>query len=286
MIEGKKIGIIILNYKDAETIKHLIALIGKYHSIDDIVIVDNLSPDNSFNRLQSIRNKKIHLIQTNMNGGYSYGNNFGAFFLIEKCQSDVIFIANPDVEFTEMFLIQMVKVMETYQVQAASGYMIMPNGFKHLIRNTHINSFRREVLDCTIILKHIFPYKGNVFKKGQGKIFVEWIPGSLFAIDANSYKKIHGLDEHVFLFYEEQILGKKFQQEGYKMIIDTDVSYIHNHSTSINKSIKRYEQVKQLYQSKWYFCTHYMKIGLIKKMILRIIIFYGLSLRRILYKFM
>lgn len=53
---------------------------------------------------------------------------------------------------------------------------------------------------------------------------MEWIPGSLFAIDAKTYKELKGLDDKVFLFYEEQILGWKFIQVGYKMVIDTDIS--------------------------------------------------------------
>ena len=44
------------------------------------------------------------------------------------------------------------------------------------------------------------------------------------AIDAKTYKELKGLDDKVFLFYEEQILGWKFIQVGYKMVIDTDIS--------------------------------------------------------------
>ena len=68
------------------------------------------------------------------------------------------------------------------------------------------------------------------------------------------------------------------------MIIDTDISYYHNHSVSINKSIKQLEQVKQLYKSKYYFYTHYEHISLLQRWLMRVAIQYGIFSRRWLYK--
>lgn len=286
MIEEKMIGLIILNYKDAQTTIRLLRQIGGYVSIDHIVVVDNLSPDDSFEQLKKMANDKIDVIQSDRNGGYSYGNNFGAFFLMNKYHLDILFIANPDVEFTENFLIRIVHDMNQNLAQAASGYMKMPENAYPVVRNPRINTFWREVLDCTCILKHIFPFRGDVLRQGTGIQQVEWIPGSLFAIDSSVYKKIGGLDDNVFLFYEEQILGKIFLDHGYNMIIDTDITYFHNHSVSINKSIKRYDQVKQLFKSKYYFYTRYAHISFVKRLFLACLIVYGLIARKILYKFM
>lgn len=82
-----------------------------YDSIDHIVIVDNLSPDGSFRQLQSMAGGKVDVIQSDKNGGYSYGNNYGAVYLIDKYMVDILVIANPDVEFTEAFLICIVQDM-------------------------------------------------------------------------------------------------------------------------------------------------------------------------------
>ena len=226
---------------------HLVHLIHDYSAIDHIVLVDNLSPDGSIENLQKAVNNKIDVIQSDRNGGYSYGNNYGAFYLIEKYNIDILFIANPDVEFSEDFLIRVVSDMDRYNAQAASVYMDMPKIASGVVRNPKIKSVLRETLDCTILLKHIFLFIGAVLHKGGGVKQVEWIPDSLFAIDAKTYKELNGMDNKVFLFYEKQIFGWKFIQAGYKMVIDTDISYFHNHSVSINKSIKRYSQVKQFF---------------------------------------
>ena len=48
MINNKKIGIVILNYNDALSTLKILKQIRNYSAIDHIVIVDNLSPDGSY----------------------------------------------------------------------------------------------------------------------------------------------------------------------------------------------------------------------------------------------
>lgn len=108
----------------------------------------------------------------------------------------------------------------------------------------------------------LFPFRGEFVLEGTGVQYVQWLPGSLFAIDAHVYRSLGGLDDRVFLFYEEQILGKKFLKAGYRMAVDTDISYFHNHSVSIRKSMKRYEAVKRLFLSKYFFYTEYGEISM------------------------
>ena len=135
----------ILNYNDASSTLHILKQIKNYSAIDHIVIVDNLSPDGSFQQLKSMAGDKVDIIQSDKNGGYSYGNNYGAFYLINKYMVDILVIANPDVEFSEAFLIRIVQDMVNLKVQAASGYMDMPAD-PFLVRNRKINSYWQELL--------------------------------------------------------------------------------------------------------------------------------------------
>ena len=281
MITGKKIGMVILNYNDSQTVKEYYHLIKEYHSIDHIVIVDNKSPDGSFEKLKPLAGGNIEVIQTNQNKGYSYGNDFGIKYLMEHYHVDILFISNPDVEYPESFLEKIVQDMIDHKAKAATGYMHAPC---EAIMNRRINTYWREVLDCTCILRRIFPFRGKLVKPGQGIIQTEWVPGSLFAIDAAAYQEVHGFDENVFLYYEEQILGKKFIDAGYKMIVDTDIEYKHNVSVSIDKAMKKVSKLKQLYKSKYYFYTHYEHIGLAKKILMQIATRYSVLRIRIKIK--
>ena len=69
------VDLLILNYVDYETTQELVNRIKSYKSIAHICIVDNASPNESFEQLQNNCCDKIDVIQTPKNGGYGYGNN-------------------------------------------------------------------------------------------------------------------------------------------------------------------------------------------------------------------
>lgn len=285
MINGKRIGIVILNYNDSDTVFEYYNLIRHFKCLDHIIIVDNQSPDGSFEKLQSLAGNNVEIIQSDANKGYSYGNNFGAFYLINQYNIDIIFISNPDVEYPEDFLYKIVDDMDKYNAQAATGYMELPKS-QELKMYRKINSYWEEVLDCTFLLKRLISFQSLPIQYGQGIINVEWLPGSLFAIDAHIYKKLGGLDDRVFLYYEEQVLGKKFLNAGFKMVLDTDVKYKHNVSVSINKSMRLLSQLKQSYRSKYFYFKEYEHIGFIKQVLMKCAIFYGTLRRLIRCKFL
>lgn len=285
MVDNKTVGIVILNYKDAETTTHLCSLIVKYSSIDKIVIVDNLSPDNSFTKLRLLSNEKVDVLKSDKNGGYSYGNNYGAFYLIKKYKIDVLIIANPDVEFEEDHIIDLVRSLNQEKLQAVAGIMKDPNGDISKW-NGKIFNWAESLLDSTIILRRLL--NNNSFdyaERDEEYIYVDFLPGSLFAIDANVFTVIGGFDDNVFLYFEESILRSKFDFYGYKMAISYHTSFIHNHSVSIRKSINRLAQINQYYISKEYYFERYNNIRGFKLLLLKIFDLYGLYVRKLIYRF-
>ena len=71
---------------------------------------------------------------------------------------------------------------------------------------------------------------------------------------------IEGLfDSRIFLYYEEKVLGRKFQEMGLKTVLVTDESYVHAHSATIDKSLKRMvDKQRLLHQSKLYYYREYL----------------------------
>ena len=69
--------IIVLNYNDFDNTFHYINRIRNYAKLDYILIVDNCSTDESFERLQKLKDDKVNVIRTDRNEGYASGNNFG-----------------------------------------------------------------------------------------------------------------------------------------------------------------------------------------------------------------
>ena len=75
----EKTALIILNYNDADTTESLIRLVKDYSALDHIVVVDNRSTDDSYERLKKHASDKIDVLLAESNKGYATGNNFGAF---------------------------------------------------------------------------------------------------------------------------------------------------------------------------------------------------------------
>ncbi len=285
MYLNNKIGIVILNYNDFKTTERLSKLISGYVVIDKIVIVDNLSTDNSFQNLQKLKSKKLEILQSNKNGGYSYGNNYGAFYLIEKYNIDILFIANPDVIFDETFIKIIVEDLLTNKAQLISGVMLNSDGNESEF-DYAISSYVEELLNCTILIKNLIKFfKRNKQWRSEGDlIFYERIPGSLFGIKSNIYKKIKGLDDNVFLYCEESILSAKLKKFNYLTAVDKRTSYKHLHSVSINKSLNRIKIIEQFYKSHLYYHKTYNNIGNIKLQIMKLFMFYGVLVRKVIFK--
>ena len=95
------IGIVILNFKSyLDTIKLVEALqhqtlANNFH----IVVVDNCSPNESFNALKflSTKHSNVVVLQTEKNLGYAQGNNFGLNYLNNYVKPIYVAILNNDI---------------------------------------------------------------------------------------------------------------------------------------------------------------------------------------------
>ena len=99
----------------------------------------------------------------------------------------------------------------------------------------------------------------------EGSRLVDAVPGSFFMLKPGllTPQDIEGLfDSRIFLYYEEKVLGRKFQEMGLKTVLVTDESYVHAHSATIDKSLKRMvDKQRLLHQSKLYYYREYLHAG-------------------------
>lgn len=275
-----KIGLVILNYNDYKTTIELCNKIKNYDSIYKIVIVDNLSTDDSFINLKTLESYKIDVIKTDKNGGYSYGNNYGAFYLIDRYKIDILFIANPDVEFDNDFIRKQSNIITHGIAEAVSAIMLtLEEANKSFVAKKE-NTYFLDLIQCTVFLQKIL-LRRDYIEMNRGIIYVDILPGSLFAIDAKKFFEIGGFDDSVFLYCEERIIAQKLKNIGARMAINTDCSYLHKESISINKSIGYINKLKIFYNSLLYYYTNYKKVSRLKILMLKSLTVYGLLMREI-----
>ena len=90
------LSIIIVNYNSKDFLCNCVrSIIDHLHAIQyEIIVVDNLSSDDSYKRCQEIDDSHIFCIQAGQNLGFSKANNLGA----SHAKGRVLHFLNPDTQ--------------------------------------------------------------------------------------------------------------------------------------------------------------------------------------------
>lgn len=263
----RKIGMVIVNYNDFENTNRLLQNVKDYNCLEKIVIVDNNSSDDSYQRLKEFESNRITIIK-NSNRQYSSGLNVGAKYLIKKVGELNIIFSNSDI------IIKGEEDLKRLSSNINSDIVVVgPVVDEHgvLNRGWHLPSTNKEILFNIPLLSRYFKkklllYPDSYYK--QSTSIVDVVSGCFFMVDSTFLKNNGYFDETTFLYYEEQILATKVKQKGKKELIDNEVTIIHDHSVSIDKSINRLKKQKILKQSQRYYAKAYQKANIIQMALL------------------
>lgn len=247
------IGMVIVNYNDYETTKRLLDNVKDYKVLKEIVVVDNRSTDNSLEELRKLKNKKITIIDSGENKGYSYALNVGCKYLIDKYKSLNIVISNSDIIIdNELDIKDLNSYISTKNV-IVGPTIIQGNdlnrGFK--IPTPWQDIKQNIVFFGKRVLAKELSYPDNYYHKDISK--VDTVLGCFFMISSKHLEDMGYFDENVFLYYEENIMGIKTKKLGKNIIVCNNVDVIHDHSVSIDKSLKRIKKYDILKTSQEYF---------------------------------
>lgn len=254
------IDVLVLNYNDSVTTAGLINVIKLYSCIRKILVVDNHSTDGSFEKLSVLSGEKVLVVQTERNGGYGAGNNFGIRYLLQNFQSEHVLICNPDVAVSENTLSRLSDFLSSNKEYAivAPAMKIPQKGFQYCaFRNASVLSF---LMSVELIYSRLFSplyLRMSSLKKNE-KVDVFAVAGSLFMVDARKFAEKKLYDENMFLYFEEFVLGKNCQQDRYKTALLPKIFFIHNHSVSISKTYRSVLKKQFIYlQSYRYVLKNY-----------------------------
>lgn len=240
-------AVIILNFNNyGETIrcaKNLITTNENFH----IIVVDNCSTNNSYEELQKELSREtcVDVVQTKENGGYSYGNNYGIRYAIEKYAVDYICIMNPDVVTNCRVINELCNdLAKSDEYAFSSGLMSIYDTIYFDRVSFDINS-AKNICDDLFLLKRSRDTVSQGYKiTNDGLIIAPALPGSFFVCDAEKFRKIGFFDESLFLYCEEIVLGIRCNQVGFKCIIDPSIIYRHNHHSENQSRQQIYRNYK------------------------------------------
>lgn len=252
-------GVVILNFNEYHRTETLLSLIKDADEIDYIVVVDNNSPNDSYEHLLKYAGEKISVIKSGRNGGYSFGNNAGARYLISRCHPDIICIANPDTIFDGRLVGRIKELFALNEDYALiTGFNLNRDG-----TNAACPFWQNEGTVLTLyasVLREIFirPFVNfskrvlHIRKPGRYERYVEsirqstkplnevWaVLGCLFFVRTEDFVKAGMFDENIFMYGEENILAFKLHKLGRKTGVANEVTFIHDHKDPENDTPAR-----------------------------------------------
>lgn len=265
-----EISVIILNYCSFDETQNLVAQLLRLRDNIQIIIVDNDSPDDSYDLLKDKFGgyNNITFIQNYCNSGYASGNNIGIRYALETLKSPYVAIMNPDVEIAEDYFRNMMGYLEADpKIAAITGIML---DYSRSIDATSIawkipsnidDFFLSSGLLRRIYNPVMYDKFSHVSPVNPGVYYVDTIPGSCFVIRSNVLKKIDLLDEKTFLYCEERILAKKVKDLGLTNAISINDTFIHNHAKKEHNLKQALQHYYWLSKSRLYYNMNYGNHG-------------------------
>lgn len=277
IINSNSLYVLILNYQSYEDTINYVGNLQEQENIDlHILIIDNCSPNKSFDilksRFQNIQN--VEVIQSEKNGGYSYGNNFGLHYLEQK-NIDYILVSNNDIEIGDSLLLyKMIQEYKTLKNPAFISPIMYVNGKKSSNPAWKLPTLKDDIIGSLRLFEAFFDsFKTYDIQVNKSHIKVDCLPGSFFMGKKDIYYKIGLMDEKTFLYMEEAILAYKVKGCTLNNYLLTNLKYEHLTSQTISNELSLMKTRKHLIDSRLYFHKEYLKTNRLGILLLKLLFY-------------
>lgn len=229
---GKKVAVVILNYKVKEDILECVASVKKSnYKNSEIIVVDNNSRDGL--KVELTKLDDVTFIQTGDNLGYCGGNNIGIRKALES-KADFLFILNPDTKIKIDTISNLVKLANE------TGHGIY--GPKILFGDRKTIWYGGGIIDTDNVLGvHIGM---DEVDKGQYDKVTEtgFVSGAAIFIRRDVFGSIGLFNEKYFLYLEDMEFCWRAKTKGIKSAYNPKAVVYHKNakSTGLGSSLQDY----------------------------------------------
>ena len=242
---------IVVNWNAGKNLAQCIAALIDQRGIDlDVVVVDNASSDNSLEALETYGDR-VRVIQTGANLGFGSAVNRG----VAVSHSAIVIALNPDVVLQPDAVNTMVEFLNTHanvgmvgpKLKDANGQVIASCGEAPRLRDEICRKF---------LLHLIFPLLKFRRRRPSKPEAVAWVTGACFAVRRCVLDAVNGLDEAIFMYYEDVDLGLCINRAGWQVMYLPDAEGIHIGGESSKQALTRMLVVSEA--SYAYFITKHL----------------------------
>ncbi len=248
-------AVIIVNYNTGKLLSQVIKRVLKAKGVDEIIIVDNNSTDNSMELLPD--NPKVIKYFRKTNAGFASSCNYGA----KRAQSDFLLFLNPDCLVQEDSIVNTLNSFKYKQNIGMVGVWVKnPDGTEQRATRRRLPTLWRAIKTysklenfakfCScftgVNLNHL-----PISKKIQQ---VEAVSGAYVFIKTAVFNEVGGFDEDFFMHFEDLDLCKRTSDAGYNILLNPQIEVVHHQGTSSQSNSHVSEYKKQSLQR--YFHKH------------------------------
>lgn len=222
-----KIYVILLNYNAAnDTIECIKSIIENEKKVKyEIIVVDNLSTDDSVSKLEKIEN--IIFIKNKENEGFAKGNNIGIDYAMKQ-GAEYILLLNNDTIIEKNAISILINSLNTHKGVGIMGSRIMYFENPKLINycGGKINWLKGATIHENYKKEFVKENEQNNFR------YTNFITGCCMLIKREVIEKIGYLPEEYFMYYEDTDYCIKAKENGYKLGLCTNSIIYHKVSVS------------------------------------------------------
>jgi len=230
-----RVSVVIVNYRTPDLTRTCVQSLRKWQVAEDdqIIVVDNASPDDSLNR---IRNELpgIRLVDGGRNGGFSYGINVGFKYVT----NEYLLVLNPDTYFVDDSLHHAVDLLDRQPDVGMIGLdLINPDGSRQFSARRFYTVL--DILGRRLPIGRYWPFKGRVNNHMMTSAWdraipfeADWVMGTGFIIRKDFFERIGLMDESYFLYMEDVDLCARVWSAGSKVMCIPNARLVHDHQRS------------------------------------------------------
>jgi GT2 family glycosyltransferase len=212
---NKSVTISIISHHQFFLVEKLLLDLSAHSSMDicDVILtvnVDEPVPD------ESKYNFPVQIIKNTTPQGF--GSNHNAAFKLTK--SDFFCVLNPDIRLTMNPFPRLLELARQSDVGAVAPRVVNKSGQRE-------DSERRFPTPWEL-MKKIAGGKSAIWSDAHPVSSPDWIAGMFMLFPRSVFEEFHGFDERYFLYYEDVDLCARLALAGYKRLVCSDVTVVHD----------------------------------------------------------
>ncbi len=229
----------------------------------EVIVVDNASRDGTVDMVRG-GFPHVRLIANADNAGFCKANNQG----IEIAHGDLLLLLNPDTEVKPCALRALVDFLRTHPEAGVAGPMLL-NTDGSIMPNGHtFPTVRRELMGITgLSQRRKAAYEADMYGREDFSVGteVDVVCGAALLTRREVVERIGGLDEDLFMFYDEVDFCRRVRSAGWRVFYVPESRITHHWMQSVKQDVIR--SMRRLFHAQYvYFSKHH---GFIPALFLR-----------------